>query len=36
MKKPAGVVAGFLLEINWAMSYSPTHLRVQYHRGRGA
>lgn len=22
-----------LFEINWAMSYSPTHSRVQYHRG---
>ena len=30
-KKPA--VAGGLLALIRATSYSPTHLRVQYHRG---
>jgi hypothetical protein len=33
-KKPAeGLTWRAFMGINWATSYSPTHLRVQYHRG---
>ena len=32
-KKPDLIRIGLIDELIWATSYSPTHSRVQYHRG---